>query len=131
MALVQGLRDVYEVELPDDAVQRGGPWGRTDQPIAREALALAGADHFEQRRDEWIARMWELYRAADRKRLAGGAMEGADEVLAWAAGAGNTNALLTGNIEPIAHHQAKLAGAHAYISRLTELGEALAGLATP
>src|SRR3954451_20942710 len=71
-ALVQALRGVYGGELPDDAVARVGRWGKTDQRIAREVLALAGVDGDEpdQRRSEWIERTWELYRAADLMRLA-------------------------------------------------------------
>jgi phosphoglycolate phosphatase-like HAD superfamily hydrolase len=118
-ALVKALRDTYEIELPDDAVQRVGPWGKTDQRIAGVVLDAAGVggDAVVERRDAWIARSWEIYRDADLSRLAGGAMDGADEVLAWAAGAGHTSALLTGNIEPIAHHKLAAAGIGHWFTR--------------
>src|SRR5436305_1790061 len=99
-ALVQALRDVYGVELPEDAVQRVGPWGKTDQRIAREVLAAAGVE-IDGRR-EWIDRAWEIYRDADLTRLREGATDGAQQALQWARDAGHVNALLTGNSEPIA-----------------------------
>src|SRR3954447_11246006 len=86
-ALIQALREVYDVDLPDDAVQRVGPWGKTDQRIAREVLVQAGV-----RPDGdpgWMERMWEIYRDADLARLAGGAMPGAEDALHWATGAGH------------------------------------------
>jgi phosphoglycolate phosphatase-like HAD superfamily hydrolase len=107
-ALVQALRDVYGVDLPDDAVQRVGPWGKTDQRIAREVLAAAGVELDGSR--EWIDRAWEIYRAADLTRLRDGAMDGAQEALARAHHSGDVNALLTGNSEPIAHHKLAAAG---------------------
>jgi phosphoglycolate phosphatase-like HAD superfamily hydrolase len=118
-ALVQALRDVYGVDLPDDAVSRVGPWGKTDQRIAREVLALAGVDGaaLDERRPEWIGRVWELYRAADLTRLRGGAMDGAEQALQWAADAGHVSALLTGNIEAVAHHKLAAAGLGRWFAR--------------
>jgi phosphoglycolate phosphatase len=107
-ALIQALREVYRIELPDDAVQRVRPMGKTDRRIAREVLAEAGLE--TDPADEWIARVWELYREADLGRLRQGAMSGAEDALRWAAQAGHVNALLTGNIEPIAHHKLAAAG---------------------
>jgi phosphoglycolate phosphatase len=111
-ALVQALRETYGLELPDDAVTRVGPWGKTDQGIAREVLRAAGVDEgaIDALRDRWIARTWEIFREVDLSRLAGGAMPGAPEALAWATEAGHVTALLTGNIEPIAHRKLDAAG---------------------
>jgi phosphoglycolate phosphatase len=118
-ALVQALREVFGVELPDDAVQQVGPWGKTDQRIVRQVLARVGVDggEIEARREEWVERAWAIYREADLARLAGGAMEGAEQTLRWAAGAGHVNALLTGNIEPIAHHKLAAAGLGGWFQR--------------
>src|SRR3954469_24372441 len=102
-AMIQALNEVHGVDLAPDAVQQIRPMGKTDRQIARELL----------RRDpgeEWVERSWQIYREMDLSRLAGGAMEGAEETLRWAVGAGHTNALLTGNIEPIAHHKLAAAG---------------------
>lgn len=111
-ALLQALREAYDIELPGDAVRRVGPWGKTDQQIAREILQAAGVtpDGIDARRDEWIARTAELYEQADLTRLASGAAPGAAGALAWAAAQGHVNALLTGNIEPVARIKLAAAG---------------------
>jgi phosphoglycolate phosphatase len=118
-ALEQALREVYAVDLPDEAVTRVGPWGKTDQRIAREMLALVGieGDAFDAQRAVWTERVWEIYRDADLGRLAGGAMPGAEAALRWAADAGHRSALLTGNIEPIAHHKLAAAGLGSWFER--------------
>ncbi len=118
-ALVQALNEVYGLELPGDAVQRVGPWGKTDQRIARELLEGAGVapELIGERRQDWIDRMWALYRQTDLGRLAGGAADGAEDALAWAAEAGHVNALLTGNSEPIAHHKLAAAGIGHWFAR--------------
>jgi phosphoglycolate phosphatase-like HAD superfamily hydrolase len=107
-ALIQALNEVYRLDLPPDAVRRVHPMGKTDQRIATEVLAAAGVD--ARPGDEWMARAWQLYREADLGRLRQGATDGAGEVLQWALDAGHVNALLTGNIEPIAHHKLAAAG---------------------
>jgi phosphoglycolate phosphatase-like HAD superfamily hydrolase len=85
--------------------------GKTDRRIARELLG--GADPGE----DWIARVWELYQEADLSRLRQGAMPGAEEALRRAAEAGHVNALLTGNIEPVAHHKLAAAGLGEWFAR--------------
>jgi phosphoglycolate phosphatase-like HAD superfamily hydrolase len=118
-ALVRALREVYDVELPDDAVRQVGPWGKTDQQIAREALRAAGVDgaEIDAGRDEWVDRCWQIYREADLGRLADGAMPGAEVALRRAVAAGHLTALLTGNIEPIAHHKLAAAGLGEWFAR--------------
>jgi phosphoglycolate phosphatase len=107
-ALVDALSETYGVDLPADAVQQVRPMGKTDRRIAREVLAAAGVEAAPG--DDWIDRAWELYRQADLGRLRQGAMDGAEDALQWAFDAGHVNALLTGNIEPIAHHKLAAAG---------------------
>jgi phosphoglycolate phosphatase-like HAD superfamily hydrolase len=114
-ALIQALRETYRVELGDDAVTQVRPMGKTDLRIAREVLASAGIDAVPGR--DWIARVWELYQAADLGRLRQGALDGAVEALSWAAHAGHVNALLTGNIEPVAHHKLAAAGLGEWFTR--------------
>jgi phosphoglycolate phosphatase len=118
-ALVQALRDTYGLDLADDVVQRVGPWGKTDQQIAREVLQAAGADDgsIDARRDQWVERCWQIYSETDLGRLEDGAMPGATTALDWAAGAGHQSALLTGNIEPIAHHKLAAAGLGKWFTR--------------
>jgi phosphoglycolate phosphatase len=114
-ALIQALEELYGLELPDDAVQQVRPMGKTDRQIAREVLAAVGVDRDPG--EEWIARVWELYQEADLGRLRQGAMDGAADALAWAAEAGHVNALLTGNIEPVAHHKLAAAGLGRWFAR--------------
>src|SRR4051794_38421082 len=117
-ALLQAVREVYDVELPADAVQQVGPWGKTDQQIAREVLVAAGltGEAVDRGRGAWIARSWEIYRGLDLGRLADGAMPGAEQALQWARDAGHASALLTGNIERIAHHKLAAAGLGSWFS---------------
>jgi phosphoglycolate phosphatase len=114
-ALTQALSETYGVDLPADAVQQVRPMGKTDRQIAREVLAAVGVQATPG--DEWVARVWELYQEADLSRLRQGAMNGAAEALEWAAGAGHVNALLTGNIEPVAHHKLAAAGLDGWFER--------------
>jgi phosphoglycolate phosphatase len=114
-ALIQALNESYGLELPADAVQQVGPMGKTDRQIAREVLAAAGLDLHPG--EEWVARVWELYRGADLRRLRQGAMPGARAALEWAVAAGHVNALLTGNIEPVAHHKLEAAGLGEFFER--------------
>lgn len=55
-AMVQATRSVYQVQLPDDAVERVEPWGKTDLQIVRDVLRLAGVnnDETDRRRSVWI-----------------------------------------------------------------------------
>jgi phosphoglycolate phosphatase-like HAD superfamily hydrolase len=114
-ALIQALNELYLLDLPPDAVQHVRPMGKTDRRIAREVLAAAGVDATPG--DEWVARVWELYRDTDLSRLRQGAMDGSDDALRWAAEAGHVNALLTGNIEPVAHHKLEAAGLGGWFER--------------
>jgi phosphoglycolate phosphatase len=114
-ALIQALNEIHGLDLPADAVQKVRPMGKTDRRIARELLAAAGLE--QEPGEEWIARVWELYQDADLGRLRQGAMDGAEAALEWAAEAGHVNALLTGNIEPVAHHKLAAAGLGAWFTR--------------
>jgi phosphoglycolate phosphatase len=55
-AMVQAMRAIYRVDLPDDAVERTRPWGKTDLRIAREALDAEGLDNeaIDAGRSAWI-----------------------------------------------------------------------------
>jgi phosphoglycolate phosphatase-like HAD superfamily hydrolase len=114
-ALIQALNETYSLDLPADAVHQVRPMGKTDRRIAREVLAAAGVDPAPG--PDWVARVWELYREADLTRLRQGAMDGAEDALRWAAGAGHVSALLTGNIEPVAHHKLAAAGLGRWFQR--------------
>jgi phosphoglycolate phosphatase-like HAD superfamily hydrolase len=107
-ALIQALNEIYDLQLPPDAVQRVRPMGKTDRQIAREVLVDAGVAG--EPGADWVERVWELYQQADLGRLRQGAMPGATEALQWAVDAGHVNTLLTGNIEAVAHHKLAAAG---------------------
>jgi phosphoglycolate phosphatase-like HAD superfamily hydrolase len=111
-ALIAALNEIHGTELPADAVQQIRPMGKTDRQIAREVLTAAGVD--ADPGDRWVERVWELYQGADLGRLRQGAMPGAEEALGGAVDAGHVNALLTGNIEPVAHHKLAAAGQGAF-----------------
>jgi phosphoglycolate phosphatase-like HAD superfamily hydrolase len=114
-ALIEALNEVHGTQLPADAVRQIRPMGKTDRQIAREVLAAAGVDADPGER--WVERVWELYQDADLGRLRQGAMPGAEEALRRAAEAGHVNALLTGNIEPVAHHKLAAAGLGEWFER--------------
>src|SRR3954451_11037368 len=114
-ALIEALNEIYGLQLPADAVQRVRPMGKTDRRIAREVLAGDGVD--AEPGSEWMARVWDLYKAADLSALRQGAMDGPADALQWAFAAGHANALLTGNIEPVAHHKLAAAGLGQWFER--------------
>jgi phosphoglycolate phosphatase-like HAD superfamily hydrolase len=111
-ALIEALRESYTVELPDDAVTRVGPWGKTDGQIAREVLHAAGLDDaaVDAGAVGWPQRATELYAAAELSDLRDAMAPGAREALDWAVGAGHTLGLVTGNLEPIARRKLAAAG---------------------
>jgi phosphoglycolate phosphatase-like HAD superfamily hydrolase len=118
-ALVGALADVYGVAATADDLRAVRPNGRTDQEIALLLLAAAGVDEAVARAGlrRWMARAVELYPAADAARPAPRAAPGAAAALARVAGAGVTPALLTGNLEAIAHAKMARAGLGGWFPR--------------
>lgn len=118
-ALIEAVREVYAVDVPDDAVTRIRPFGKTDQRIVREVLELAGVppERIDAGRPRWMERAWEIFTGADLSRLADAAMPAAAGALAGTAAAGHTNALLTGNMEAIAYRKLEAAGLGAWFAR--------------
>jgi phosphoglycolate phosphatase len=104
-AMVRAMREVWGVALPDDAVERVEPWGKTDLRIAREALVAAGVAPaaFDGGRDAWIgaaskAFEGEVEASADAWQIREGLSAGLDRL----AERGMRLTLLTGNLKPIA-----------------------------
>jgi phosphoglycolate phosphatase-like HAD superfamily hydrolase len=104
-AMLTAMRTVYGVDPPDDAVERVGPWGKTDLRIAREALHGEGLD--DRRIDEGLADWVEA--AGDAFVAEAAASSGAWRVrpgllpaLKQLAGAGVRRTLLTGNLRAVA-----------------------------
>jgi phosphoglycolate phosphatase len=104
-AMVESMRSVYNVDLPDDAVQRAQPWGKTDLRIARDALRAAGLDDLEISRgtSTWVraassAFVAQAAASAGKWRVRSGLAEALDELKR----AGMRLTLLTGNLRLIA-----------------------------
>jgi phosphoglycolate phosphatase len=112
-AMVRAMREVWEVELPDDVVMRIAPWGKTDLRIAREAVALAGVSDadFDRRRDDWVAAATrafedEVEASASAWRVRAGLVDGLERMAA----ADMRLSLVTGNLKPIAAAKAQAMG---------------------
>ena len=105
-AMLGSLREVYGVELPEDAIEQVDHRGQTAKRIARELLRAAGLDDkaIDERLDPWCRRFAEAYlellRGADTSFWEG--RPGARDALAALEQAGVRLALLTGNPEPVA-----------------------------
>jgi phosphoglycolate phosphatase len=105
-ALLATLREVYPVELADDAVERVDHAGQTAKRIARLVLRAAGLRDaaIDQRLDDWCARFGARYVELLAGADTGGwqAAPGATEALFRLQAGGVRLALLTGNPEPMA-----------------------------
>jgi phosphoglycolate phosphatase-like HAD superfamily hydrolase len=104
-ALVSAMRSVYAVDLPDDAVQRAQPWGKTDLQIARGVLRAAGLadDEINGRASAWVgaaaaAFVSEAAASAAQWRV----RPGLPEALERLERAGMRLTVLTGNLRAIA-----------------------------
>lgn len=118
-ALAQALAGVYGVAAtaPDIAAIR--PAGRTDQEIARLVLRAHGVDDDEISAGmaRWMDAAAALHAALERVAAPPVTAPGADEALARMAGGGVSLALLTGNLEPIAHAKMEAAGLGGHFPR--------------
>jgi phosphoglycolate phosphatase-like HAD superfamily hydrolase len=103
LAVVQTLRERFDVELPDDAIGHVDHPGQTTKRIARLILEWAGVDGADL--DGWCplasARYLELLEDIDTSHWR--ARTGSREGLAELRAAGVRLALLTGLPEPVAH----------------------------
>jgi phosphoglycolate phosphatase len=112
-AMVRAMREVWDVDPPDDIVESVEPWGKTDLQIARAALATAGIDDagFSERRAAWIeaaSRAFEdeVKAGADQLRVRDGVAHG----LARLVESGMRLGLVTGNLRPIAEAKVRQMG---------------------
>ena len=104
-ALAEALGSVYAVELPEDAIERVQPWGKTDLQIAREALRAAGLEDraINRQLHGWATLASRLFVPAAAAAGTGkGARPGLAEALERLARAGMRLTLLTGNLRMIA-----------------------------
>lgn len=118
-ALAQALAAVYGVPAtaPDIAAVR--PAGRTDQEIARLVLRAHGVGDGEIAAGmaRWMETATVLHAALERVAPPPVTAPGAGEALARMAGGGVSLALLTGNLEPIAHAKMEAAGLGGHFPR--------------
>lgn len=118
-ALAVAIGDVYGVPVDVGDVVAVRPAGRTDQEIARLVLRGAGVpdDRVTAGLGEWMARAAEVYPGIDAAHPGPRVAPGAAEALARVAAAPVSVALLTGNLEPIAHAKMGRAGLGEHFAR--------------
>ncbi|MGE3139003.1 MAG: HAD family hydrolase, partial [Thermoleophilia bacterium] len=111
-ALAAAIGDVWGVSADVQDVVAVRPAGRTDREIARLVLRGRGVgdEDVTAGMEEWIARAAALYPEIDGRHPDPPVAPGAAEALARVAAAPVRTALLTGNIEPIAHAKMARAG---------------------
>lgn len=104
-AMAAAMRDVFGVAVLGDDIGAIRPAGRTDREIARLVLGRAGLPEGEIDAGlaEWAAAAWTRYRALECRFSPPAVAPSAAQALAALADAGVALALLTGNLEPIAH----------------------------
>jgi phosphoglycolate phosphatase-like HAD superfamily hydrolase len=118
-ALAVAMADVYGVAVDVGDVVAVRPAGRTDQEIARLVLRGAGvADGVVTAGlADWMARAAEVYPRIDEAHPGPDVAPGAATALARVAEGPASVALLTGNLEPIAHAKMARAGLAPWFAR--------------
>lgn len=111
-ALAAAMTEVYGTPVTDDDIRAIRPAGRTDLEIARVVLRGAGIgdERITAGRDDYMRRAVALFPGLDRTLPPPAPAPGAARALARIASAGGRLALLTGNLEPIAHAKMARAG---------------------
>ncbi|HMN99915.1 MAG TPA: HAD family hydrolase [Miltoncostaeaceae bacterium] len=110
-ALATAAAEVFAVPATEDDIAAIGPAGRTDREIGRLVLRRHDVpdDRITAGLPEWMTRACELYPSLEPLHPPPVVAPGAAAGLEALRGDGVTLALLTGNLEPIAH--AKMAAA--------------------
>jgi phosphoglycolate phosphatase len=118
-ALARALGDVYGVPADVADVVAVGPSGRTDQEIARLVLRERGVPDADVTAGlgAWMARAAEVYPQIDADHPGPAVAPGAAEALSRVAAGPAATALLTGNLEPIAHAKMARAGLSGWFDR--------------
>jgi phosphoglycolate phosphatase-like HAD superfamily hydrolase len=111
-ALAAAAGDVFDVPAVPGDVVAIGPGGRTDREIARLILRRHGVPdgRITEGLPAWMARAWELYPALAPLHPPPEVAPGAADALEALRRDGVGLALLTGNLEPIAHAKMEAAG---------------------
>lgn len=116
-AMVDSMRSVFDVSLPDDVVVAIEPWGKTDLRIARDVLRRAGLSDtaITSGLSTWAADAERRFR--ERATAECGAWEvrpGLAECFDVLARGGVHIAPLTGNLKGIAQAKLELMGLHRF-----------------
>jgi len=111
-ALSRAAAELFDVEVSVDDIRAIRPGGRTDQEIARLILRRHGVgdDRITDGLARWRARAVALYPEIRGHHAPQLPAPGASEALIRTAATGAQLALLTGNLEPIAHAKVGAAG---------------------
>jgi phosphoglycolate phosphatase-like HAD superfamily hydrolase len=111
-ALAAAASELFGVPATEDDVVAIHPAGRTDREIARLVLRRHGVpdDRITAGLPAWMARACELYPTLEPQHPPPSVAPGAAEALEALRDDGVALALLTGNLEPIAHAKMAAAG---------------------
>lgn len=118
-AFVRAAGEVFGVPVTVADVTAVAPAGRTDREIVRLVLRRAGVPDAEIDcgMAAWIARLAGLYPELEAAHPAQIVAPGADTALTELAGRGASLALLTGNVEALAHAKMARAGLGRHFAR--------------
>jgi phosphoglycolate phosphatase len=118
-AFVRAAGEVFGVTVTVADVTAIAPAGRTDREIARLVLRRAAVPdaRIDRGMTPWVERLAELYPEYDAVHPAQIVAPGADAALTGLAGRGASLALLTGNIEALAHAKMARAGLSRHFAR--------------
>lgn len=118
-ALARAMCEVYGVAITEADVTAVRPAGRTDQEIARLVLRARGVAEaaITAGLGAWMGRAADLYPEIDAALPGPDVAPGADAALARVAAAPVAMALLTGNLERIAHAKMGRAGLGRWFAR--------------
>jgi phosphoglycolate phosphatase len=113
-AMLAAVEQVYGIayDPADEPIREVSPNGKTDRQIVREMLTARGVDAatLEAGFDEFERVACERHALSREATLTDAASASAASVLTELQGAGDTLALLTGNLEAIGRHKMELAG---------------------
>lgn len=119
VALVEALEEAYGVPISPEALGGLDYAGRTDRWIARRLLELSGVgeDAFEERREHWVAETARRFEELAPPDMSERLLSGVEQGIRMLAGEGLRLALLTGNVEPVAHGKMERCGIGATLAR--------------
>lgn len=118
-ALAAAMTEVYDAAVADADIRAIGPAGRTDLEIARTVLRAKGVpdERISRGLGDWMRSAERRFPELDRRLPPPAPAPDAAEALERLRRAGGRLALLTGNLEPIAHAKVTRAGLGRFFPR--------------